>query len=61
MKVFSENEIQIPDGIKIRMVENTEKTTHLILPPEPSDELSDEILEGASGWGLGWCINGLCT
>jgi hypothetical protein len=34
------------------MVENTDKITHFVLPPEPADELSDEQLEGAAG---GWC------
>ncbi len=62
MKIFSENEIQIPDGIEVRMVENTDKIIHFILPPAPSDELSDEELEGAAGgaphcdagcWGCG--------
>ncbi len=31
------------------MVENTTDTMHFILPPEPSDELSDDDLEGAAG------------
>lgn len=49
MKAFSKNEIQIPDGIEVRMIENTAEIIHFILPPVPSDELSDEQLEGAAG------------
>ncbi len=49
MTVFRENDLTIPEGIEVRMVENTEKITHFILPPEPSDELMDEELAGAAG------------
>jgi hypothetical protein len=49
MTVFKENDVTIPEGIEVRMVENTEKITHFILPPEPSDELSDEQLEVVDG------------
>ncbi len=49
MKVFKENGIEVPDGIEVRMVENTAETTHFILPPAPGDELSDEQLGAASG------------
>ncbi len=33
--------MEVPDGIEVRMVENTQDTIHFILPPEPSDELTD--------------------
>ncbi len=49
LKIFKENGIEVPDGIEVRMVENTTDTIHFILPPEPSDELSDAQLEGAAG------------
>ena len=49
MVVFKENELTVPEGIEVKMVENTEKITHFILPPEPSDELSDEQLDQAAG------------
>ncbi len=58
MKVFKENSMEVPDGIEVRMVENTQDTMHLILPSEPSDELTDEQLDGAVGGNL--CINNLC-
>ncbi len=53
MKVFKENGVEVPEGVEIRMVENNADTMHLILPPEPSDELKDEDLEGAVGGS--WC------
>ena len=49
MEVFKDHDIEVPEGIEVRMVENTEKITHFILPPEPSDELSDEELGSVSG------------
>lgn len=49
MKVFKENGIDVPDGIEVRMVENTAETMHFILPPEPSDELTDEQLGETAG------------
>ncbi len=49
MKVFKENNMEVPEGIEVRMVENTQDTMHFILPPEPSDELIDIQLDGAAG------------
>ncbi len=49
MRVFKENSIEVPEGIEVRMVENTADTMHFILPPEPSDELSDDELCSVSG------------
>ncbi len=54
MRVFKENSIEVPEGIEVRMVENTADTMHFILPPKPSDELSDEQLESAAGGLCGW-------
>lgn len=63
MAVFKENELMIPEGIEIRMVENTGKVAHLILPPEPSDELTDEQLDCAVGgvYSCGVCLHALCN
>jgi len=49
MKVFKENSMEVPAGIEVRIVENTADIMHFILPPEPSDELTDEQLTGAAG------------
>ncbi len=60
MKVFKENSIEVPEGIEVRMVENTTDTIHFILPPEPSGELTDEQLEGPSGGSMLIC-KGVCA
>ena len=41
----------------ISVVENTDKNVHLVLPPIPTDELSDEALEGVAGGrrACNWC------
>ena len=52
MKVFKENSMEVPVGMEVRMVENTDKITYFVLPSEPLDELSDEQLDGVAGWFL---------
>ncbi len=49
MAVFKETELPVPEGIEVCIVENTDKISHFILPPEPSDELTDDQLDGATG------------
>jgi len=49
MAVFKENEVKVPEGIEVRMVENTKETIHFIFPPEPSDELLDGELNAVAG------------
>jgi hypothetical protein len=41
--------IDVPAGMAVTVLENTDKQFHLVLPPEPSDELSDEALDGVAG------------
>jgi hypothetical protein len=33
----------------VTVVENTDKQFHLVLPPVPTDELSDEALDAVAG------------
>ena len=54
--------IHVPAGMAVTVVENTDKQFHLVLPPVPTDELSDEALEAVAGgrrWqgvhGRGYC------
>jgi hypothetical protein len=35
----------------VTVVENTDKQFHLVLPPVPSDALSDEALDAVAGGG----------
>ncbi len=44
--------IVVPAGMTVTVLENTDKQFHLVLPPVPSDELSDESLKAVSG---GFC------
>ena len=45
--------IDVPAGMTVTVLENTNKQFHLVLPPVPTDELSDEALEAVAGG----CIN----
>ena len=48
--------IDVPAGMTVTVVENTDKLFHLVLPPVPSDELSDEALDAVAGGGkAGYC------
>jgi len=43
--VLKEEGIAVPEGVQIKVVENSDKVFHFVLPPQPaSDELSDEQL-----------------
>ncbi|MDD2923574.1 NHLP leader peptide family RiPP precursor [Rhodoferax sp.] len=46
--------LELPDGLSVKVLENTEQLYHLVLPPKPT-ELSDDNLDRVSG---GIC---LCT
>jgi len=39
----------LPAGTEIRIVEDTDAVTHLVIPPANTDELSDEQLEAVAG------------
>jgi hypothetical protein len=41
--------IDVPAGMAVTVVENTDKHFHLVLPPAPTDELSDEALDAVAG------------
>jgi len=45
--------IDVPDGITVTVLENTDKQFHLVLPPVPTDQLSDEALDAVAG---GFCF-----
>jgi hypothetical protein len=47
--------IVVHAGMTVTVVENTDKLFHLVLPPVPTDELSEEALDGVAG---GFCIPG---
>jgi hypothetical protein len=41
--------IATPKGVKYRVHEDTPTERHFVLPPPPTGELSDELLESATG------------
>ena len=47
--------VAVPAGVTVRVVENTATLVHLVLPPKPTEQLSDEALDdvAAAGWGGG--------
>ena len=49
--------IDVPAGMAVTVVENTDKQFHLVLPPVPSDELSEDDLEAVAG-GTGYYPDG---
>lgn len=50
--VFKEFGIQVPAGVQLRVVENTDRLVHLTIPAQPREgELSDAELEGVAGGG----------
>ena len=46
--VFQAEGLPVPQGLKLRVVEDTAETAHLVIPARPA-ELSDEILDGLAG------------
>ena len=44
--------MDVPAGMAVTVVENTDKHFHLVLPHQPTEELSDEALDGVAG-GVG--------
>ena len=53
--VLRENGLEVPAGVEIRLVENTDKVHHLVLPPKPLDsasELTSEQIDAVVGGQL---------
>ena len=47
--VLLEHGIEVPEGVKVQAVENTEQVLHLPLPPQPENDLTDEQLQQVAG------------
>ncbi|HEX7550863.1 MAG TPA: NHLP leader peptide family RiPP precursor [Candidatus Methylomirabilis sp.] len=51
--VLREHQIEVPAGVQLKVVENTDKVVHFTLPAAPTAaELSDAQLEKAAGGGI---------
>ena len=50
-KILDAEGVNVPDGVSIRVVEDTDQVRTLIIPPEPS-HLDDDQLNGITGGSL---------
>jgi hypothetical protein len=41
--------IDVPAGMAVTVLDNTDKQFYLVLPPVPTDELSEDDLEAVAG------------
>lgn len=57
--VLKEFGLEAPAGVELKVVENSAQVQYLVLPSKPSDELSDEQLDGVAGGGA--CYLGNCA
>ena len=52
--VLAEYDMDVPDGMDVKVVENSDNTVHITMPMAPrGNELSDEELSAAAG-GCNW-------
>ena len=60
--VLAEYGMDVPDGMDVNVVENTDNTVHITMPAPPSGhtELSDDELSNAAGGVTGPRIGGGC-
>ena len=47
--VLEEHDLDVPDGIDVKVVENTDDGVHITIPARPNADLSDDLLESATG------------
>ncbi|HEY2574049.1 MAG TPA: NHLP leader peptide family RiPP precursor [Verrucomicrobiaceae bacterium] len=47
--VLKEYGLELPTGMSVHIVENTERDLYLVFPPRPSEELSEKELEKVAG------------
>jgi hypothetical protein len=57
--VLKEHKIEVPPGVRIRVVEDTDQVRHLTLPVRPAGELSEQELAAVAGGGGGWWEGGI--
>jgi len=51
-KVLKENGLEIRDGVKLHVVENTETDCYLVIPAKQGPELTDDQLDRIAGAGI---------
>lgn len=55
--VLDEHGIEAPPGVELRILEDSDEVRHLVLPPSPAGELTDEELSCSIGLDS---FSGLC-
>jgi hypothetical protein len=58
--VLIEHGVQLPAGMQVKAVTNSDKLSHLVIPPKPASRLSAEDLDGIAAGG-GGCQGGWNT
>ena len=56
--VLVENGFEVPSELDVSIVSDTPEVSHVVFPPNPNSELSDETLAlvaGGSSWGTASC------
>ena len=51
-EALKEMGVEVPEGVNLTVLESSMKQSYLVLPPEPTEELSEEELEMVAG-GMG--------
>ena len=46
---FTARGVNVPDGVAVRVADDTADTVHLIMPPDPNDAVSDDTLTQVTG------------
>ena len=52
--VLAEQGIEVPDGIDVNVVENSDNCVHITLPAPPNnmEQLTDQVLQESAGGGI---------
>ena len=46
---FAERGVDVPDGMEVRVADDTADAVHLVMPPNPNNAISDDALTGVAG------------
>ena len=60
-KILGAEGVNVPDGVSILVVEDTEQVRTLIIPPAPPFHLDDDQLKGITGGCVGTLPNFMMT
>jgi len=60
-RVLQEHGIEVPAGVEIRVVENTDKVSYLMLPPKPAGGVAELTSGQLSGIAGGFCCLCACN